>query len=76
MKDDVTTIQLKKSVVEALNKVKKYDRETYSDVIADLIEFIKDEKEKKEFDKFVMAAQQEKMKEIWGTGDYKAWENA
>ena len=76
MENDVTTIQVKKSVVEELNKAKKYRRETYSDVISYLIEFIKNEKEKEEFDKFVMEAQKEKMKELWGEGDYTAWENA
>ncbi len=75
MKSGVTTIQVSRSVVEALNKVKRYDRETYSEVIANLIDFIKGERERREFERFVMAAQKEKMQEVWGTGDYKGWEN-
>ncbi len=30
----------------------------------------------KEFDKFVQEAQKTKMKELWGNGDYSAWEHA
>ncbi len=76
MENDVTTIQIKKTVVEELNKAKKYRRETYSDVISYLIEFIKNEKEKEEFDKFVMEAQKEKMRELWDNKADEAWENA
>ena len=70
---DVTTVQLNKSVVKALKHIKKYPRETYNDVILDLI---KNSEETKEFDKFVQEAQKAKMRELWGEGDYTAWENA
>jgi predicted CopG family antitoxin len=76
MKDEVTTIQVKKKVIKALNNVKKYKRETYSDVISELIEFVQTKNEKKEFDKFVMLAQQEKMKELWDNKYDEVWENA
>jgi predicted nucleic-acid-binding protein len=71
--EEVTTVQLNKSVVRALKHVKKYPRETYNEVILDLI---KAAEEMKEFDKFVQEAQKTKMKELWGEGDYTAWENA
>ncbi len=71
--EDVTTVQLNKSVVRALKQIKKYPRETYNEVILDLI---KTSLETKEFDKFVQEAQKTKMKELWGEGDYTAWENA
>jgi predicted nucleic-acid-binding protein len=74
MKDAaITTIQLNKSVVKALKHIKKYPRETYNEVILNLI---KNAEETKEFDKFVQEAQKTKMKELWGEGDYTAWENA
>ena len=73
MKEDVTTVQLNKSVVEALKQIKKYPRETYNEVI---LELIKTAEEAKEFDRFVQKAQKTKMKELWGKGDYTAWENA
>ena len=66
-------MQLYKSVVKALKHIKKYPRETYSEVIIDLI---KAAEESKEFDKFVQEAQKAKMKELWGEGDYSAWERA
>ncbi len=71
--EGVTTVQLNKSVVKALKHIKKYPRETYNEVIMNLI---KTTKEIKEFDKFVQEAQKTKMKELWGDGDYTAWENA
>jgi predicted CopG family antitoxin len=71
--DEITTVQLTKSVVRALKQIKKYPRETYSEVILDLI---KSAREMKELDKFVQEAQKNKMKELWGESDYSAWEHA
>jgi predicted nucleic-acid-binding protein len=72
-KNEVTTVQLNKSVVKALKRIKKYPRETYNEIILNLI---KNAEETKEFDKFVQEAQKTKMKELWDEGDYTAWENA
>lgn len=73
MKEEVTTIQLYKSVVKALKHIKKYPRETYNEVILDLI---KSAEETKELNKFVQQVQKTKMRELWGEGDYRAWERA
>ncbi|MCW6161204.1 MAG: hypothetical protein LVQ97_03395 [Candidatus Micrarchaeales archaeon] len=73
MSDEITTIQLNKSVVKALKQIKKYPRETYNEIILDLIESAR---ETKEFDKYVQEAQKTKMKELWGKGDYSEWEHA
>ncbi len=73
MKDEITTIQLRKSVVKALKEIKKYPRETYNETI---LELIKDSRETREFDTFVQKAQESKMKELWGEGDYRGWESA
>ena len=70
---DVTTVQLNKSVVKALKNIKKYPRETYNEVITDLI---KTAGKMTEYDEFLHKAQQTKMKELWGGGNYKAWESA
>ena len=72
-RSNVTTIQLDKSVVEALKRVKKYPRETYNETIMNLI---RNEDEAKEFSMFVQKAQEAKMKELWGDGDYSGWERA
>ncbi|MCL5252738.1 MAG: hypothetical protein M1351_01410 [Candidatus Thermoplasmatota archaeon] len=73
MKDGITTIQLKKSVVRALKEIKKYPRETYNETILGLIAVAR---ERNEFDLFVQKAQEYKMKELWGEGDYSGWEHA
>ena len=73
MSDEITTVQLSKSVVKALKQFKRYPRETYTEIILGLIESAK---EMKEFDKFVQEAQRTKMKELWGEGDYSMWEHA
>ncbi len=73
MEDEITTIQLKKSVVNALKEIKKYPRETYNEIILDLI---KDARETQELNTFVQKAQESKMKELWEEGDYSGWENA
>ena len=73
MEDEITTIQLKKSVVKALKEIKRYPRETYNETILGLIAVAH---ERKEFDQFVQKAQEYKMKELWGEGDYSGWEHA
>ncbi|HLH86536.1 MAG TPA: hypothetical protein VKU79_06720 [Thermoplasmataceae archaeon] len=72
-KSGITTIQLDKSVVDALKKFKRYRRETYSEIILNLIE---NAGEASEFKTFVQKAQEERMKELWGEGDYSGWESA
>jgi predicted CopG family antitoxin len=72
-RSEVTTIQLDKSVVEALKRVKRYPRETYNEVILNLI---RNEEETREFSIFVQKSQEAKMKELWEEGDYSGWERA
>ena len=69
----ITTIQLDRSVVDELKKFKRYQRETYSEIILNLIESVR---ENGEFETFVQKAQEERMKELWGEGDYSGWERA
>ncbi len=72
MKDEITTIQLKKSVVKALREIKKYPGETYNEIILDLI---KDAYEAQELNTFIQKAQESKMKELWEDGYYRGWKN-
>jgi predicted CopG family antitoxin len=67
-----TTIQLDKEIVESLKKVKKYPRQTYNDVIRDMIEVYKAAK----YDEFLHKIQQHKMKELWDNPEDEEWENA
>jgi len=72
-KSNVTTIQVDRSVVDALKKLKRYRRETYSEVILNLIKNIQ---ETRELETFVQKAQEIMMKELWEEGDYSGWELA
>jgi hypothetical protein len=72
---DVTTIQLKKSLVRELKSIKKYPRETYEEVIYDLIKIAKEAKGS-QYDAFLHKIQQVKMKELWDNKDDEDWENA
>ena len=73
---DVTTIQLKKSVVRKLKAIKKYPRETYDEVISELIEMAKGNRKESQYDDFLHKIQQAKMRELWDNQEDEAWENA
>ena len=76
MKDDVTTIQLKKSVVRELKNIRKYPRETYNETISNLIKNAKESRKTGQYDEFIHKIQQAKMKELWDNEEDEAWENA
>ena len=73
MEDEITTIQLKKSVVQALKASKKDPRETYNETI---LRLITEARGNEDLGIFVQKAQQSRMKELWEDGDYSGWENA
>jgi hypothetical protein len=72
---EVTTIQLKKSVVEELKNIKRYPRETYNETISNLIRMAKESKNR-QYDEFLHRVQQAKMKELWDNSEDDDWENA
>ncbi len=72
-KSEVTTIQLERSVLEALKRVKRYPRETYSETILNLIKIAD---ETRELETFVQRVQEDRMKQLWEEGDYSGWEHA
>ena len=76
---NVTTIQLRKSVVRELKSIKKYPRQTYNEIIMDLVSQAKAAnhlKGEKQYDEFLHTIQQLKMKELWDNEEDAAWENA
>ncbi|MFH1586804.1 MAG: hypothetical protein ABID38_03035 [Candidatus Diapherotrites archaeon] len=73
---DVTTIQLKKSVLRELKKAKKYPRQTYSDLILELAQTQKSLRMKNQYDEVLHKIQQEKMEELWDNKEDEEWENA
>jgi hypothetical protein len=74
--DDVTTIQLKKSVARELKSFQKHPRETYNETIANLIKAAKENKKRRQYDEFLHSIQQAKMKELWDNEEDEAWEDA
>jgi hypothetical protein len=71
--NDATTIQLKKSVVKELKGIRKYPRETYNEIISDLIENFK---KRTQYDEFIHKIQQTKMKQLWDNEEDEAWQDA
>jgi len=75
MNQNVTTIQLRKSVVRSLKEIKEYKKETYEEVILKLIKTFKNIQTKNQYDEFLHKIQQDKMKELWDNKEDEAWEN-
>jgi len=76
MVDDVTTIQLTKRILNELKTNKQYSRQTYSELIHEMIKIFKKSKLNNQYDEFLHKVQQEKMKELWDNKEDEAWENA
>ena len=74
--EDVTSIQLKKSVVKELKNIRKYPRETYNETILNLIKIAKESGKRRQYDEFLHRIQQAKMKELWDNEEDEAWEDA
>lgn len=72
----VTTIQLEKSLVNSLKQVREYPRQTYNELIKNMVQVFKDIKKKNQYDEFLHKIQQAKMKELWDNQADEAWENA
>ena len=70
-----TTIQLDKTVVNLLKDVREYPRQTYNDLLKNMINVFKNVKNKNQYDEFLHKIQQVKMKELWDNEDDEVWEN-
>ncbi|MBW3002733.1 hypothetical protein KY338_06255 [Candidatus Woesearchaeota archaeon] len=73
---NTTTIQLNKSIVNSLKQIREYPRQTYNELIKNMINVFKNIKQKNQYDEFLHKIQQKKMKELWDNKDDEAWENA
>ena len=72
---DTSTIQLDGSVIKELKRLKRSQREIYTELIKSLIETAKKTKLKNQYDEFLHKIQQKKMKELWQNKEDEAWEN-
>jgi|TARA_B100001971_G_C18183490_1_gene534185 rRNA pseudouridine-1189 N-methylase Emg1 (Nep1/Mra1 family) len=71
-----TTIQLDKSLVDSLKGVREYPRQTYNELIKNMVQVFQNVKKKNQYDEFLHKMQQAKMKELWDNKEDEAWENA
>jgi hypothetical protein len=71
-----TTIQLDKSVVESMKKVKLHPRQTYNELIKQMTGIFIELKKHNQYDEFLHKIQQTKMKELWDNKEDEAWERA
>ncbi len=71
----VTTIQLDKSIVDSLKEVREYPRQTYNELIKDMVYVFKTVKKRNQYDEFLHKMQQPKMKELWNNKDDEEWGN-
>lgn len=71
-----TTIQIDKSLVESLKSIKEYPRQTYNELIRNMVNVFKTIKKKNQYDEFLHKIQQTKMKELWDNKIDGVWENA
>ena len=72
----VTTIQLEKSLVDSLKEVREYPRQTYNELIKNMVRVFRNIKKRNQYDEFLHKIQQAKMKELWDNKEDDAWENA
>ena len=72
----VTTVQLNKTLVGSLKKLKEYPRQTYNELISHMIEIYKNTKMRNQYDEFLHKIQMQKIKELWDNKEDEAWENA
>ena len=73
---NVSTIQLKKSVIEDLKKAKEYPRQTYNELLEKMSKIFVVLKEGNQYDEFLHKIQQQKMKQLWDNKEDEAWKNA
>lgn len=73
---EVTTVQVKKETLKRLKDEKEYSKQSYDDLIQDMIEIYKDVKKRNQYDEFLHKIQQSKMKELWDNPEDEEWEDA
>jgi len=70
-----TTVQVTREVIDSLNEVKEYPRETYNETIIRIITIYKKIRAKNQYDEFLHKIQQQKMKELWDNKEDEDWEH-
>ena len=73
---DVSTIQLRKNVIEHLKQAKEHPRQTYNELLEKMAKTFMAVKNKNQYDEFLHKIQQPKMKELWDNKEDEVWEDA
>ncbi|MHA1967594.1 MAG: hypothetical protein ACW964_07315 [Candidatus Hodarchaeales archaeon] len=68
-------IQIDKEILDTSKELKNHPRQTYNELISELINFNKNVSIHNQYDEFLHKIQQEKMKELWDNKEDEAWEN-
>ena len=71
---NVSTVLLRKDVIELLKKAKDSPRQTYNEVLEKVLKIYLRMKERDQYDKFLHEIQKPKMKEIWDNEYDEVWE--
>ena len=71
----VSTIQLKKGVIQELKHAREYPRQTYNELILRMLKTFRKGKAANQYDEFLHRVQQPKMKELWDNEEDEAWEH-
>ncbi len=58
-------IQLDRSIVESLNKIKEYPGQSYDELIVHMVKVFKTVEIRNQYDEFLHKIQQHKMRELW-----------
>lgn len=70
-----TTIQLDKQTVQKLKNIRQYPRQTYNELIDNMIKVFQATKNNNQYDEFLHKIQQNKMRELWDNKEDEVWEN-
>ncbi len=70
-----TTIQIDKSTVQKLKDIRQYPRQTYNELINNMIKVFIATKTNNQYDEFLHKIQQNKMRELWDNKEDEVWEN-
>lgn len=70
-----TTIQVSKNLVNSLKQMKEHPRQTYEELIKNMMDVFSKVRRENQYDEFLHKIQMEKMKELWDNESDKIWEN-
>jgi len=73
---NTSTILIEKRVIEELKKAKEYPRQTYNELLFNMVKVFRHAKRRNQYDEFLHKIQQQKMKELWDNKEDEAWEDA